>query len=307
MQGNSGANGGVSQACSGDQTGNSYSNQQIQRSDEAAQILADTNEARSAISQQDTAKAQRCVAAALNEADRIQRSGSSQNASASGIVPIYTEFGEVALLGPIQQQQRRSGRSASSSSRSKGYAARSATSGSHTGEASRQSSDSNSATKSGNSANPNQNAGVTTVEDVTQGFTSVTLDVNMAKDHLQAAKTALDNGDPNKADSALAAVQDSVDLVSVAGDRPLLRARQNLALARTYAREGKYDQINAPLRAAAQALDNYQSMGSNHASDAAQLSQQIRSYAANVGSNSSDAVQKIEQWSEETHNWTSTK
>src|SRR6185503_14956085 len=72
----------------------------------------------------------------------------------------------------------------------------------------------------------------TTVRNVEGEYTSVALDVEAARDHLNMASQALQQGNFQKADEALQAVQDSVVVTTVAADLPLLRARENLALAR---------------------------------------------------------------------------
>jgi hypothetical protein len=266
-------------ACSGNQGGAAAdTNQYIGRSRSAVRVLADTNEARTAIAQGNKARATQCVDDALSALGQIQ--GAS--------IPIYTEFSQVAILGPIQEQQRRSHGGSANNNRPGA-----------TGEASRQAEN-----QPGTSAQTGGKAPA--VKEVAQEFTAVTLDANMAKDHLQAARTALNNGDTKQADTALAAVQDGVGLVSVEADRPLLRARENLMLARTLAQQGHYDQVSAPLRAAADALDTYRTVNQAHGSDAGNLSQQIRSYASSFSSaNHSDAAQKIEQWWDQTRSWTS--
>jgi len=288
-------------------------------------VLADTNKAREAIAQRNQTMANQCISDALSTIDRIQGM-SGQTGSSANLVPIYTEMGQVSVIGPVYTEQQRhsasptSNQSAMSKQNTDKYQSsqqnntstntyssntprNGATAQTQTrGEASRESTDQASAQRTGQPA----------VQEVAQEFTSITLDTNMAKQHLKAASTAMQNGNYQQADTALSAVQDGVSLVSVEGDRPLVRARENLTLARDMAQQGQYQKVGAPLRAAADALQNYESMNTAHASDARSLRQQIRSYANNLNSSNmntssssnSDAVKKIDSWWNTTNDWT---
>jgi hypothetical protein len=278
-----------------------HQNHKIQASRLAVRVLADTNQARDAISQRNQSTASNCINDALSALSRMKSTASTaQNGHASNLVPIYTEVGQVTVLGPIyNEQQHRSGTHASNqNSRNSQQGAATAT----RGEASREE----------------------TVQDVTQGFTSVTLDTATAQNHLQAARTALQSGNFDAADAALKAVQDAVTMVSVAADRPLVRARENLMLARDLAQQGKYRDMNASLTAAADALQSYQSANTTHSSEARNLSEQIRSYANNIGAsnsgtsnnstsnysasnNGNSAAQKIDTWWNKLDNWSSSR
>lgn len=83
-----------------------------------------------------------------------------------------------------------------------------------------------------------------------------------------AAKTAIEQKDFNKADQALAAVQTGVVVTSVASDLPLLRARENMVLAREAANRGNFKEAHTALTAASQALGNYANNSGTHSSDA---------------------------------------
>lgn len=77
-------------------------------------------------------------------------------------------------------------------------------------------------------------------------FTIVTFDANMARTHLEAAQQALNSGNLQKADQALAALQDSLSVESFGADMPLLRAREDLMLARDSAKDGHYREARSP-------------------------------------------------------------
>jgi hypothetical protein len=143
----------------------------------------------------------------------------------------------------------------------------------------------------------------TAVRKVTGEYTSVALDIRAAKDHLNAAKEALNNGDFEKADAALTAVQNGLVVETVAGDLPLLRARENLILARESANRANYTETHTALRAASDALMNYAQNNPQHASDVRMLRSEIDQYNQSIQQNHSDAVSKIDSWWDQTTGW----
>lgn len=88
-------------------------------------------------------------------------------------------------------------------------------------------------------------------------YTRVSLDVAQAHKQLLAARAALNDKQPTQADAALLALQNGVTLEAVTLNHPLLRARQQLALALKHAREGHAQTVTDELKAAADALNNY--------------------------------------------------
>ena len=134
------------------------------------------------------------------------------------------------------------------------------------------------------------------------------LDVDAAMEHLQAAKQHLANNEPGKADLELARAQQSVDTGSISTDMPLVRARENLALARDEVSSGKYSQAKTELKAAATALNNYaQDSHAQHAKDAKNLMTQIKSQTASMQGSHGIDKQKIDTWWNEVANWTGQK
>ena len=157
-----------------------------------------------------------------------------------------------------------------------------------------------------NASQANANANGSThvaVRRVVGNYTSVALDVNLAKTHLEAAQQALNSGNMQAAQQALRGVEDSVMETEVATDMPLLRARENLMLARWAVNKGEYGEAHAALRSASQALATYDESGGSHASDAQQLRSQIASYNQSIRQNHADASAKIESWWNQVSGW----
>lgn len=152
-------------------------------------------------------------------------------------------------------------------------------------------------------AKPNEPAQV--VHQVAGDYTDMAVSTTVAQKNLESAKIALQRGNWNLADAALADVQQGVSMESIEANMPLARARENLILARTAAEKGNYVEVHAALKAASNALANYGSEGRAHSTDANSLKQQITSYNNTVQQNHSDAIAKINSWWNTTSNWTS--
>jgi len=185
------------------------------------------------------------------------------NSSQNGIVPLYTELGEYTLIGARQ----------------------------HKGQT------------NSSAANNNTSKDKVAVRKVEGDFTAVTFNVKMARNHLEAAKQALDKGDTKTANDALSAVQDAVVEESVATDLPLVKARENLMLSRTAAIQGDYKEAHAALQSASNSLATYAQENGSHANDAKQLRSEIDNYNASIQQNHSDATNKIEGWWNEVTDW----
>ncbi len=147
------------------------------------------------------------------------------------------------------------------------------------------------------------NASPNAVRDVQGTFTSASFDMQQAKDHLTAAKQAVEQGEYRKASAALAAVQDGVVVTSIKADLPLLQARENLILARESADQGDFTEAHAALQAASNALVTYETGGGRHAAEAKTLHGQIDTYNQAIQQNHSDAVSKIDSWWEQMSDW----
>lgn len=141
------------------------------------------------------------------------------------------------------------------------------------------------------------------VRQVTGQYTMAELDPSLAKTHLQAAQQALAGGNTQLADQALKGVEDSVILVSVGSDLPLVRARDNLVLARMDARHGEYEKAHLDLKAACRALDSYSHGGGAYSGQAETLRTEIQNFNQNMPTNHSQAATKIESWWNQTAGW----
>jgi hypothetical protein len=205
-------------------------------------------------------------------------------------VPIFAELEQTDVIGPLVASRRGAGTT---------RAARAAR-----GQAQRE--------QMGGVAGEAQKmggvAGQTPVVRETEGsYTSINLNVPMAKQHLQAAQTSLQNNNMKVADASLLAVQQSVNMTSVQTDLPLVRARENLNLAQQFAQSGNMQQCAAPLQAAVNALQEYQrgAPSGRYKDQAAQLASQISAYTGNIEQqNTSTAPGQIQQWWNEVANWT---
>ncbi len=144
----------------------------------------------------------------------------------------------------------------------------------------------------------------TSVRSVEGETTIGRLDVTTAADRLQAARAALDRADWTAADTALAAIPNAVLRTVVVGNMPLMSARENLTLARNRVLDGQYKDAAAPLRAAAQALADFEKIAPGpRAQDAEYARQKIETCASNIEKDHSDTAGQIEDWLEQVTAW----
>jgi hypothetical protein len=143
----------------------------------------------------------------------------------------------------------------------------------------------------------------TSVRDVEGEQTVGKLDIASASVHLITAQTALVADDWTAAGNALDAVQGSVVRQEYQGSLPLLKARENLALARSRIAEGKFKAAVAPLRAAAQGLAQYETLFPDRAGAAEAMREQIEAYANEISHDHADAFQRIDMWSNRVNQW----
>jgi hypothetical protein len=257
-------------------------NEAAQRSRWAVETLNYTQQARQALSSNNPSSAKQDVEQALNLISKIDNSKikntSSSSQQADRLVPIYTEFEQTSFLQPVLTAQHKTSKESSS--------------------------DSEVAKNSSNSTLP-QSDRPEAVTAVDQGYTLIALDTNAAKNDLQQAETDLNNNDSKDADQKLAAVQESVALASSEENRPLVRARENLGLADSAAENNNFSEARATLQAAATALDGYSQNGSaKHASDAKNLSQEIRTATRQSSRASSVSQKQIDSWWNQVADWT---
>jgi hypothetical protein len=128
-------------------------------------------------------------------------------------------------------------------------------------------------------------------------ITTGRLDVSSAATRFQDAEAAVERDDWMTADSDLRAIPESVVQTTVEGNMPLLEARQNLRLARMRAEEGRYKDVAAPLRAAADDLADYERLGLGPLGQNAEyFRQQIADYARTVAKDHQEAAAHIDYW-----------
>ena len=242
-----------------------------QQSRAAAKMLEHTAHARQAIRSKSRQRAMTHVNEALQAAGKIQ--------TTAKMIPIYTEFEEVSVIGPLQASRTQT---QAPTEASREAAEQPAASAQRSGEV---------------------------VRDVEGDFTSVAVDMSQARRHLDAAKTALQSDDLAQADRALQAVQNSVSMESVEADLPLVKARQNLAMALMQARQGQVSNAQAPLREAVNALESYRQMpGAAHTTEAAQLSKDINNFVSTMQQKTqTQTTDQIQQWWNQVADWTSSQ
>lgn len=233
----------------------------------AGNMLNETNQARTAIKSGNLEVAQEHVNRAEADLQKVEA-----QAKGSTMIPVYHEFVSVSILGPVQTEQavRRPNAQSSSSKPTNGQV------------------------KAEKKPVVHEVAGI---------YTSVVVNTTVAKDNLAAAKTALSRGDLLTADSALADVQEGVQIRSTKADMPLEEARQNLILARARARNRNYQESQAALRAVSDALSRYAQEGGPHANEARAMEQEINTYIQDLKQNHVDAIAKINKWWNTVADW----
>ena len=262
-----------------------------QRSHWAVQTISLTDQARQAIAQQDQSTAKNDVSQALEKINKIESNPNNSASSSQNVdmVPIFAEFERSSFLQPVMMAQHKTAPSGEMASGNQ-----------QTSNSSNQQVAQNEKSQLPQSDRPEA------VTQVDQGFTTISLNVNTAKSDLQKAKSDLAKNDTNSADQDLMGVQQAVTLQSAEMTRPLVRARENLGLAESAIQSQDYSEAKATLTAASRALENYarNNNSAQHASDAKQLGQQIKSFSQQIDNNHSDAGSKVSGWWNQIANWT---
>jgi hypothetical protein len=244
-QGTSGPSGNASGTQQNQQfSGRMMHNPRAQRSREVSDLLNATEEARIAVDSQNKQDAMFHIDHALQNANRLESSTKSNATAKNGgsrdtLVPLYSELDEVSVVGPIMarrngqqpQTQAYNGTNPqngqnSSSQTGQNYSNQNgqSTNGQYSNQAQSQNQSQNkNPAESQNSQNGTRRTRGEAVKGVGVEFTVAALDVNEARAHLMAAQQALQQGNFQKADAALAAVQDGLVVATFAGDAPLLR------------------------------------------------------------------------------------
>lgn len=288
-----------------DQTSQSNPQQKMKVSKEAVHALRLTDQARQALINKDQNRASTDVDQALSLLNQVEQKMPVNKNDNTHVVPIFAELEQTSFLQPVLTAKGQS-QGQQQSAANNGAKSNSSSSNSQSASNSQQSSSSG-ANALPQSDQPPANA-PEVVKGVEGGFSYIALDVDAAREHLQAAKQALKNNDADKADLELARAQESVDAGTIATNMPLVRARENLSLARSDVKSSSYSQAKADLTAAANALKDYaKDTQAPHAQDASKLSGQIQSAASSIQSSHTASSQKIDNWWNQLANWTGQK
>lgn len=288
-----------------DQSSQSNPQQKMKVSKEAVHALRLTDQARQALINKDQNRASTDVDQALSLLNQVEQKMPVNKNDNTHVVPIFAELEQTSFLQPVLTAKGQS-QGQQQSAANNGAKSNSSSSNSQSASNSQQSSSSG-ANALPQSDQPPANA-PEVVKGVEGGFSYIALDVDAAREHLQAAKQALKNNDPGKADLELARAQESVDAGTIATNMPLVRARENLSLARSDVKSSSYSQAKADLTAAANALKDYaKDTQAPHAQDASKLSGQIQSAASSIQSSHTASSQKIDNWWNQLANWTGQK
>ncbi|MBZ5582576.1 MAG: YfdX family protein [Acidobacteriia bacterium] len=144
----------------------------------------------------------------------------------------------------------------------------------------------------------------TSVREVEGTTTIARLNVTTAADSLKTARAALERNDWTTADTALASIPDGIVRTAARDGMPLLKARENLTLARDRVLDGNPKAAAAPLRAAAEALADFEKLAPGpRAQDAESMRQKIEACARDIGDRHADAPQEIGAWLESVDHW----
>jgi hypothetical protein len=158
--------------------------------------------------------------------------------------------------------------------------------------------------KHGNEGSADRLAHNTSIREVERDTDTTYLNLDSADNNLQAAQAALANGDWAAAKGALNAVQESVVRKHTEGDLPLLKASDNLELARSRILNSQYQQATAPLRAAAQALSDYERLSPGpQVNDVAYMRERIEELAKAPGRQHGEMVAFIDDWLNTIRHW----
>ena len=148
--------------------------------------------------------------------------------------------------------------------------------------------------KPGKKAEP---GGKSSVRRVREQYSQVSLDVTLAANQLQKAKELLEKQNLSEADTELADIETGLVIRKGSADVPLLKARENLMLARARILEGKWKDAQMPLHAASQSLQDYfaESPGPQ-AAKAREMWPKMDKMASRLKSKPQQALAWINQW-----------
>jgi guanyl-specific ribonuclease Sa len=273
-------------------TNNSANKMQVSR--RAVQALRLTQEARQALIKKDQSSAQTDVNKALTLVNQVEQKLPNNPKNKTHVVPIYAELEQTSFIEPALI--------AKNGGKSGGQQQQAANTEKPNPNPDKAENTSSNALPQSDQPMRNRPEVVKWVEG---GFSYIALDLDAAREHLQAAQQALKNNNPGNADLELARAEGSVITGEIESNMPLVRARENLSLAQDDIKQGDYTQAKADLNASGKALSNYATNSqAPHAKEARDLSKQIGSAANSISQNHTGAKQKVEKWWSELADWT---
>jgi cellobiose-specific phosphotransferase system component IIA len=135
-------------------------------------------------------------------------------------------------------------------------------------------------------------------------YTSVVLDVGEAKYTLENALSALQKNDPDRADKALASIQEDVIFEYDELDLPLTKARWHLMEAVRHATDKEYKEAKQSLEKSATALESYTGrMGEDASKKARALAEDIKGWAGKMEEKKEGAAETITAFWQKVVNW----
>jgi len=147
-------------------------------------------------------------------------------------------------------------------------------------------------------------SGVPVAVDVELIHTRADLNVDLAREGLQAAKDSIQKDDSRTADNALASIQTGVIFNYAKMDLPLEKIRENLLLAKNLVDVGKNKEAKAALDVAGDALMDYEKgAGVSRASESKALREEIQKLSQDIEKNSKGAADQIMGWWDKVRKW----
>lgn len=270
----------------------------------AGRILKHVHQARVAVAAKDAKTALEQVAKGLTLVDIIEKVRPTYEVAAkitagdlvyedkdevqALVIPLYEELDDVIVIHPVAQEQK----SAAAAADKTGSKPSGKKAGTETGKTT--------AKKGDEKTEP------AFVGDAELEYTSVKLNIALAKAGLKAARKTLEGDKDVKfdlADTALAAVQRSVIFEFVEVDEPLQRARTNLGIAKSLLDGGKWKTAQAALKVASDSLQSYGDGVAEHRSkEVTALKKEIDELIAKE-KQLEKAAEKVQGWWDRISKW----
>ncbi len=265
---------------------------ETERSRLAVQMLEQTNLAREAIQKGAAQAARDHLKRAMGLAEALQSNAQVQ--ADGNLVPVYNQLEQASVIAPVLHWQAgpQGAPATGAADPAEGESAGRPVPPDAVGSAS--------ARRPGSSLAERARSGGEVIRP-TGPSTMVAVDVTLAKNHLEAAATALENRDLSRADAALVFVENGIFVIPAQLNPALVQAREHLSAARSHALDGDYDAATQPLKAAAQALSSYQNGRQKDAARSVQ--RQISAYLENRPKNHAHEVTRIDSWWDQVTGW----